>query len=389
MIWNDQIPVSIKPASNSVKVFSVAFSLLIITAFCVKKSHAQTNNAIDFSLGMDYSAAEQTLDFFERRTADSRRIAGLRGNQLAAATSVMLERTNKEDDDFRRQLELARDISSFESDIYGMSSGRNHIRELRRLLQEMRRRNIERRIVATVSSFFPRQARIATRFSVYLVVIGNDRAAAFVRNVVWDYDVPIFVSDEKGEPIIVVNLARIVEQNDDLEKQFTEVLSITAHESFHAALAVMQRSLPESVMPGNAAEQLLGLVQNEGLAYLLSLQTHIGGQTPSINWFNTTAKAVERLNSVLIELISPGLSYSRKRELIMDANLSGSFEENYGSTAGLRMAYEIDSHLGRPALTETLLGGGPSFLSIYHQVSSRDASLPRIDKRVLDLLKIE
>jgi hypothetical protein len=73
----------------------------------------------------------------------------------------------------------------------------------------------------------------------------------------------------------------------------------------------------------------------------------------------------------------------------MNANLSGSFEGNYGATAGMRMAFEIDNRLGRPALTETLLHGGRSFVSAYQRACLRDGSLPQLDKRISHLLGIE
>ena len=96
-----------------------------------------------------------------------------------------------------------------------------------------------------------------------------------MRNVIWNYDVPTFVSENKGEPIIVVNLARIIEGSTNVEAQFIEVLSTTAHECFHAAFSVLKKSLPDSIKAKNVAELLLEVVQNEGVAYYLSLQTHI------------------------------------------------------------------------------------------------------------------
>jgi hypothetical protein len=345
--------------------------------------YAQMHPNFEFSLGIDYSAAEQTLDYFDHRIGDADRIAKLRGNQLAAMTSVMLARTVKSDDDFRDQLELARNIARFESDVYGFSSAKNHIPELRRLLGNVKQRQLDRRIVATIASFFPEQAKISTRFSVYLVVIGNERAAAFERRVVWNYDIPTFVNGEEGEPVIVVNLARIIEGPPNEQAQFIEVLSTTAHECFHAAFSVLQKSLPDAVRPKNIADQLLELVQNEGVAYYISLQTHLGGEKPNRNWFDVTSKAVDRLNTVLGEMLLPNLTRSRAQELIMNANLSGSFEGNYGATSGLRMAYEIDTHLGRPALTATLMNGGRSFILAYQQACLRNGSLPQLDKKIL------
>ena len=351
--------------------------------------YSQTNPNFDFSLGIDYTAAEQMLDYFDHSTGNTKYVAALRGNQLAAATSVMLARTEKTDDDFRQQLELARNNTRFESDVYGFSPAKNHIQEIRKLLLEIKQRQLDRRIVATVSSFFPEQAKISTRFSVYFVVIGNERAAAFMRHVIWNYDVPTFVGEEHGEPIIVVNLARIIEGPTNVEAQFIEVLSTTAHECFHAAFSVLQKSLPDSVKAKNIADQLLDVVQNEGVAYYLSMQTHLGDRAPSGQWFDATARAVNALNNVLVEMSSPALTRSRAQELMMNSNLSGSFEGNYGATAGMRMAYEIDEHLGRPALTATLMTGSRSFISTYMHACLRDGTLPKIDKQVLRMFQME
>jgi hypothetical protein len=350
---------------------------------------SQGNSNFDFSLGVDYAAAEHMIDYFDHRTGNTKYVAELRGNRLAAATSIMLARTEKSDDDFRQQLELARNNSRFESDVYGFSPAKNHIEELRKLLLEIKHRQLDRRIVATVASFFPEQAKISTRFSVYFVVIGNERASAFVRHVIWNYDTPTFVGEEQGEPIIVVNLARIIEGPNNVEAQFIEVLSTTAHECFHAVFSVLQRSLPDSTKAKTLADQLLDVVQNEGVAYYLSLETHIGNRTPSRQWFDITAQAVKALNNVLVEMSSPNLTRSRAKELMMNANLSGSFEGNYGATAGMRMAYEIDLRLGRPALTATLLTGSRSYIATYMQACLRDGSLPTIDKQVLRMLKLD
>jgi hypothetical protein len=347
---------------------------------------AQISTNFDFSLGVDYSAAEQTLDYFDYRTSNVDQVAKLRGNQLVATTSVLLARTSKSPDDFRDQLELARKYPGFESDVYGFFPAKNSIPELRKLIDEVKRRQLDRRIVSTIASFFPAQARVATRFSVYLVVIGNERASAFERHVVWNYDTPAFVNDGEGEPVIVVNLAQIIKRQSSEKNQFIEVLSTTAHECFHAALSIMQKSLPESIRPKSAADYLFDLVQNEGCAYYLSLQTHLGGDTPGRQWFDLTSKAVEKLNSVLLEMHSPNISHARAQQLLYDANLSGSFEANYGATSGLRMAYEIDNHLGRPALTETLLKGGRAFILAYQQTCLIDPSLPLIDKRILNII---
>ena len=100
---------------------------MLLLGLTTEVMQSQTHSNFEFSLGIDYSAAEQTLDFFDHRIGNVDQVAKLRGNQLAAATSVMLARTAKSDDDFRDQLELARNITRFESDVYGFFPAKNHI----------------------------------------------------------------------------------------------------------------------------------------------------------------------------------------------------------------------------------------------------------------------
>jgi hypothetical protein len=94
--------------------------------------------------------------------------------------------------------------------------------------------------------------------------------------------------------------------------------------------------------------------------------------------------AVERLNAAMIELKSPYLTPRRAQELMMNSNLSGSFEGNYGATAGLRIAYEIEKRLGRPALTETVREGVKDFFGKYDVLCRQESNLPRLDAKALD-----
>lgn len=346
----------------------------------VATTSAQSN--FDVSLIVDFSSAEQLLDYFDHQVSNSSRVAELRGNRLAAATSVMLARTARSSDDVVQQLELARDLAQYNNDIYGLLPAKQHINEIRKLLTEAKRRQIDRRVIATLASYFPTDTKIFSTIRVYMVAMGNERAAAVVRRVIWHGDVPQFVGEGEGEPIIIFNLARTIESSSDVQAQFLELLATLAHESFHAVYSVFKQSLPGSLNPQTYSEQLLDIVQNEGIAYYLSLEIHRQGRMMSREWFDETAKAVGALNHALTELSPPNCPPSRARQLLMDANLSGSFSGNYGATAGLRMAYEIDTRLGRQALTATLLNGTQSFVEAYQQACVRERMLPPIDVRV-------
>jgi hypothetical protein len=370
--------VIVSPYYFSMKKNMISVVIVWMIWFAVMPT-ASAQNKFDVSLMVDFSSAEQLLDYFDHQTANSARVAELRGNRLASATSVMLARTNRYNDDVVKQMELARDLAQYNNDLYGLLPAKQHIAELRKLLTEAKRRQIDRRVIATLQGYFPADTKLFSTIKVYMVAMGNEKAAAVVRRVVWHGDVPQFVGEEEGEPVIIFNLARVIETSSDVQIQFLELLATLAHESFHAVFSKLKETLPGVYSSHSPSDELLDIVQNEGIAYYLSLEIHRQGRPLSPEWFNETAKAVDALNHALTELSSPGCSPTRARQLLMDANLSGSFSGNYGATAGLRMAYEIDTRLGRQALTSTLVNGTQSFVDTYRQACVREQMLPQID----------
>jgi hypothetical protein len=361
--------------------------MIIVLPFFGK---AQSNPNFDVSLRIDYSSAEEMLNFFERQTFNSQRVADLRGNQIAAGTSVMLARTGRPPGDFVHELEFVRDNYTTNGDIYGLKSTQSHVDQLKKLLDETRKRQLDRRVVATIASYFPSDARVSVDIPVYVVCMGNEKAAAFVRRIVWQNDRPMFVGSNEGEEVIVLNLARMLGSGQKVDQQFIQVLSTLAHESFHAVFGTYQEGSTvwkEIRLRKDPIWRLAELVQNEGIAYYLSLQLQIGGRTPPDPWFEATGNAIKSFNGAARELISPTVSQRRANDLIMNSNLSGSFEANYGATAGLRIAYEIDTRLGRPALTETISGGIKEFFGKYETLCRQNSNLPKLDTNVLKVLE--
>jgi hypothetical protein len=333
--------------------------------------HAQPETNFDVSFNVDYSAAEQLVDYFDWRSSNPEAVAALPGNRLAAATSVLLARTNRPEGDFLQSLKNFRNGSQYDKDIYGLLPVKKHIVELRKLLAEAKKHRLDSRVVATLSAYFPIDTKISASFHVYVVAMGNERTEAFVRRVVWHGSEPVFVGENDGEPVIIVNLLRVLETEPAVQVQYLELLSTLAHECFHATYSVLKQSLPDSTKPHTPADYLLDIVQNEGIAYYLSMEIHRVGRPLSQAWFVETSQSLDNLNKALNELSSPALAPARAQELLMNANLSGSFTGNYGATGGMRMAYEIDTKLGRRALTETLLHGFRSFVETYQKACGR------------------
>jgi hypothetical protein len=126
---------------------------------------------------------------------------------------------------------------------------------------------------------------------------------------------------------------------------------------------------------------LAELVQNEGIAYRISFQERTGSSLPPYI-FNEAKDAVLVLNNAMRELQSPNLTDARARELLMNANLSGSFERNYGAAAGLLMAFAIDTKMGRNALTETIAKGVGDFFDKYDALTKQYDELPKLSEEI-------
>ena len=349
---------------------------------------AQPNQNFDVNLQVDYSSAEQLIALCEGKVYSVGAVSDLKGSQLAASTSILLARKQVPPDAFRHELESLRDNFTSQDDIFGLEPVRAHLTEIKALLAESKKQELDRRVVATIQQFFPTESRISTALSVYIVAFGHENAAAWVRRVVWHGNTPVFVGDNDGEPVIVVNLARLVNSNPSTEVQFIETLSTLAHETFHAVFAVYQSSSSVWRTINNQRAPfwpLAELVQNEGIAYRISFQERTGGTLPP-PVFNSVREAIPALNSAMSELASPTVTPARARELIMNANLSGSLDRNYGAAAGLLMAFAIDSKLGRNALIETVVNGPADFFQKYDSLTQQYPELPKLSADVLQEL---
>ncbi|MDE3056924.1 MAG: hypothetical protein KGJ59_03085 [Bacteroidota bacterium] len=346
---------------------------------------AQANPNFNVSLQLDFSSAQAMIDMCEGMANNVSRVAALKGNAIAAATSILLSRKQVPPDAFIHKLELLRDNFRDTDDVFGLEETREHLADIKALLAETQRHAVDRRVLATIEQFFPENIGVTAAIPVYVVAMGNERAAAFVRRVRWNGTSPEFVGENEGEPVVVVNLARLVEYPHDVQEQFISLLSVLAHESFHAIFSTFQQTSPvwrQWHQRRDPFAVLAELVQNEGIAYYISMQQQMNANPPQ-QWYDIAAHSIVALNEALLQLQSPDLTQVQARNLIMNANLSGSMQKNYGATAGNLMALEIDMKLGRPALTETIVKGPEDFFEKYETLQQQYGDVPKISAEIM------
>ncbi len=362
--------------------------IFIVILFFTTLVLGQSNPNFNVSLRLDFSSVDALIELSEGRIADVKRVAELRGNQIAAATSALLARQTYSPADFARELERFRSGSVTSNDMFGLNAASTHLQKVKLLLQETKKRQLDRKVIATLDAFFPQNARITASIPVYFVALGNENAAAFVRSVAWVNNTPRFVGEGEGELTIVVNLTRSAQYIQEVQLQFVDMMSTLAHETFHAVFGIHQKTSPLWQQLNRRYEPywtLAELVQNEGIAYLISAQQRTGAHLSAAQ-FTSAKQAIASLNNALKELTSPSVTPARARELIMNSNLSGSYEKNYGATAGLLMAYAIDSKRGRAVLNETIQNGVGDFFAKYQDLTNQFGELPKFDEDVIKKL---
>jgi hypothetical protein len=363
---------------------TIGFCLLAVLC-CLNRTAAQRNTSFNVSLEIDYSAAEQTVALYNDQFVSTAGLAELRGNRIAASTTGMIGETGassrlKEYFDSLKYHQIIR------NDIFHLEEGRTNVEEISAMLDTLKRKNFNQRVVATVAQIFPADAAITCTLPMYVVALGHENVDAYVRRIVWHGDTPEFVGEDEGESTIVVNLAKSVGYGRDREDRFVSLLGVVAHEVFHAAYASFKETSPGWKRFYRKHQRpfdlLLDLTQNEGIAYYLSLDQQGSGRLPR-DWTAKTGEAFAAFNKNAAELLSPDCTPRRAGQLLRKANLSG-FWESYGAMTGMYMARTIDLQLGRAALIEAVQSDPFTFFQTYQKISARDTNLPRFTQSLMD-----
>ena len=355
--------------------------LLLVFFLVALRAQAQ----FDVRLHLDLVSAEETLDLYEGRSGNPAQIAELRGSQIALATTSLILQRPLDTGVLEESLQAAKFNQDLGEDVFRMREARAHVREIRELLEEVERRNFSERVVRTVEQLFPSDARVARSIPVFFVAFGHINVDAYVRRVLWKGNVPRFVGEGEGEITIVVNLSKAVSYGRSVEERFVGLLSVVAHEVFHAAFAAYKDGSAfwraYYAGPITPFQQLMDIAHNEGIAYYLSLIQATRGKLPS-GWEQQVRAAFETFNQRGEELLDPSLGRARAQDILRQSNTSG-YWGSYGAMAGMVMARQIDQTLGRTALVETVRNGPVAFFDTYLTVMDRDDRAPRLSAALI------
>ena len=361
------------------------FLLLACTLLCAAVSRGQQGEFFNVYLRIDYASAEKTLELYRGTAGRPADIAALRGSQIALSTTAFLAQRPLDTPALEHALEAVKFNQGLEDDVFRMREARANVEAISELLEEAQKRNFGQKVVSTVGQLFPAAARVNTIIPVYFVAFGHQNIDAFVRRVIWRGDAPVFTGEGEGELTIVVNLAKCVNYGRSVDERFIGMLSVVAHEVFHAAFGVYKDGSPVwknyYATHRTPVDQLLDLSHNEGVAYYLTLIQSSRGKLPP-DGLERARRSFADFNRNVAELVAPGTSFRRAEDIIRLSNTSG-YWESYGAITGMIIARQIDQTLGRQALVETIANGPADFFAKYADLMKRDGGIPSLSPLVL------
>jgi len=347
---------------------------------------AQEYASFEVLLQLNTASAEKTLELYEGLAGRPSDVAALPGSRIALSTTAALARRPLTLAQLERSLEAVKYNQDLGDDIFRMKEAREHAAQIKELLLLLRSRNFTQRVVSTVAQLFPADVRVSTRLPLFVVAFGHQNIDAYVQRVVWRGGEPVNVGEGQGEVTIVVNLAKAVSYGHSADERFLGLLTVVAHEVFHAVFSVYKTGSPAWRQYYQSYrrpfDQLLDLAQNEGVAYYLNLVQRSRGTLPQ-DWDVKVGGAFDTFNRAAEEMLLPSTSQARAYDLLLRSNTSG-YWENYGAITGMIVARQIDRTLGRAALAQTLNSGPHAFFSIYADLMRQDDSIPRLSFRVLE-----
>ncbi len=350
---------------------------------------AQEYARFNLSIDLNTASAERAIELYQGLSGQPYDAARERGSQLALLVTAGLAGRRLETSALEEAFAAIKFNQDVGDDVFQLRSARASVAALKDLLFELRRRNFAQRVVSTVEQLFPSDARVQARIPMYVVAFGHNNIDAYVVRVRWQGNVPSPAPENEGELTIVVNLAKAVKYGRETDERFVGLLSVVAHEVFHAAYGVYKESAPEwrayYGVSRSPFEELLDLTQNEGVAYYLSLIQQARGHLPP-DGLQRAERAFARFNAAASELLSPGISHARASTLLRESN-TAQYWESYGSITGMIIARQIDQTLGRGALVEALKGTPQGFFRTYADLMRRDNGLPALSPEVIRNLR--
>ncbi len=360
--------------------------VVLLTAAC-GMALAQESQ-FNLVLIVNTESADRTVELYQGLSGRPQAIAQLRGSQIARATTALLSGRNLDQAALERALEAAKYNQDQGDDPFRMREARSNVAVIRELLDEMQKRNFAQKVVSTVEQLFPPGSKVNGTLPIYVVAFGHQNIDAFVRRVVWNGDTPVFVGEGEGQLTIVVNLAKAVSYGRTVDERFYGLMSVVAHEVFHAAFGLYRDASPgwrQFVQHHHTwFDQLLDLTQNEGIAYYLSLIQRSRGRLREDQVGNFQA-SFEEFNRRAGELLQPSITPQRAIQILQQANTSG-YWGSYGSLTGMIMARQIDQTLGRQALSETIALGPYDFFRKYIGLATSGSEAPRLSDAIVRII---
>ena len=194
-------------------------------------------------------------------------------------------------------------------------------------------------------------------------------------------------TEGRPAPVILINLTEVLSYGATTSERLAELEHVLAHETFHAGMRQVDRSLPGwAVQAGGVVPdvaQVARVMLDEGVAHYIDWRDRPGTDSlftwkPSgreAHAFAQLATAVRRLND-------PRSQGGDRLEILQLAG-NGPLWSKYAAISGLFAAYRIEMARGRAALRRAVVGGPVDFIRLYREVAAHNPVLNGAPKELI------
>ncbi len=272
------------------------------------------------------------------------------------------------------------------SDLYGLKLAWFQRDKSSLLLDKIKEYNFSSEITDRIKPYIPTDYPLDVTSDVYFVLTGwewGDAMACEITNIDNQYKVT-----EQGESIIIINLSIITKlYGDDIDKLLNDNISNTmSHELFHLVFAEYRKvsSYWKNNRDTTKIEQLVEIIQNEGIAHYLS---HNQKQNLIKNYNKTNElkehekEAFKQLDIAVKQLLNPELSKQEKDNILMKSN-AGKYWDKFGAIAGKFIVYHIEKEYGEQAIQQSISKGAYYFLELYNKLRIENPILPGLPEEL-------
>ncbi len=347
--------------------------VLVVFSLCLVNDISASDSII-----LNTETAESTLNWVMAgsKKEDILRISGLPGNQIMEQLMFQEEKNALP---FDTILVKFAQNDSLPKPNYLIDEILTNQREITQFIKIINESDFKAEVYARAKKYFPASYVSQQKYEIFFAVTGWEWGDAMTFHYTEEDDK--YRLSKEGRPAIIFNLTIAAQTYGKTSEQRVNTLkNVMSHEIFHALFSDYTSSYWLQKNENSFSEEVLTLILNEGIAHFITYGAEIAQvYEQSENIKDLEERAFKMLESKAEVIFAESQSIEVRRNTVNEGTY-GQFWDKYLCITGLFMVYHIKEHYGIEGITQSIMGGGQSFINLYKQLSEGNNKIPSLPK---------